>query len=358
MRLPMRAAVRTLGVAAQQQTEIVRALARDARVLIRDEPTARLAPAEREPLFATMRTLAARGMTIIYISHFLDEVASVTDNITVLRDGRVSARLASSASSADSLARLLVGEEEAAVQEQHGDRAVRTAGTPVLTVSGVTVKGRAPVDLTVGAGEIVALAGLVGSGRTRLARAIVGDVAADGTVTVGTRTLSRRSPGSSARSGLLMVPEDRKTSGLVLTGTITQNVGCSGRGARSRLVEDTIRRFGVRPPDPTRSVANLSGGNAQKVLLGRAVAAGPQALILDQPTAGVDIGAKAELHARIFELAESGTGILLISDDLDETLDLADRVLVFVNGRVTASRPAADLDRAALLAAMSSAKEK
>lgn len=369
LRLPMRAPVRSLGVAAQQQTEIVRALAREARVLILDEPTARLAPRERRQLFDTMRDLAARDMCIIYISHFLDEVAEVTDNVTVLRDGRVTARLASGTSSPDSLARLLVGEQEAAVREQRAERLGRRPGPAVLEVADLSVKGRPPVSLTVASGEIVALAGLVGSGRTRLARAIVGDVAAGGTVTVAGQALGRRSPASSARHGLLMIPEDRKASGLVLTGTVTQNIeltalnvglsrgGFVRRRARSRLVAETIQRLDVRPPDPARPVADLSGGNAQKVLLGRAVAAGPKVLILDQPTAGVDVGAKAEVHAQIFELAGSGAGVVLISDDLDETLALADRILVFVNGRVTASREVAGLDRAGLLAAMSSTKE-
>jgi ABC-type sugar transport system ATPase subunit len=374
MRLPMRAPVRSLGVAAQQQTEIVRALARDARVLIMDEPTARLAPQEREQLFATMRDLATRGMCIIYISHFLDEVAGVTDNITVLRDGKVTARLASAASSADSLARLLLGEQEAAIQgqrqEQRQARTGKRDGKPVLEVSDLSLKGRPPVSLIVGSGEIVALAGLVGSGRTRLARAIVGDVAAGGTVTVAGQALGRRTPGSSARHGLLMVPEDRKASGLIGTGSVTQNIeltalnvglsrgGFVRRRARSRLVAETIERLDVRPPDPTLPVAGLSGGNAQKVLLGRAVAAKPKVLILDQPTAGVDVGAKAEVHAQIIELAGAGAGIVLISDDLDETLALADRILVFVNGRITASRDAVGLDRAELLAAISSIKEK
>ncbi|GAB6902646.1 sugar ABC transporter ATP-binding protein [Kineosporia succinea] len=367
MRLPMRTPVRSLGVAAQQQTEIVRALARDARILVMDEPTARLAPAEREQLFVTMRSLAAQGMSIIYISHFLDEVAEVTDNITVLRDGRVTRRLPSADTTADSLARLLVGEEEAEVRRRHAG--VRTPGPEMLTISDLAVRGRPPVSLSVRSGEIVALAGLVGSGRTRLARAIVGDVAAAGGVRLAGRDLRRRSPMTSARSGLLMIPEDRKVNGLVLTGTVTQNIemtalsthlstaGFVRRGERRKLVAGTIRQFDVRPPDPNRPVANLSGGNAQKVLLGRAVAADPKLLILDQPTAGVDIGAKAELHARVFELAESGAGVLVISDDLDETLELADRVLVFVNGRITADRPAAELDRATLLAAMSSTKE-
>lgn len=366
--LPMAQPVRNLGVAAQQQTEIVRALAREARILVMDEPTARLAPQEREQLFDVMRSLARQGVGIIYISHFLDEVTGIADRITVMRDGHVAARPDAKQATPDSLARLLVGDDERSLALLRREPAGRAEGAPALQVRDLAVTGRAAVSFHVDEGEIVAIAGLVGSGRTRLLRAIIGDVRADGEVQVGARTLARRRPRLAAQARLLMVPEDRKRTGLVLTGDVRQNIeltslrltlsrfGFVRRTARSRLVDRAIDRFAIRPPRSRMGVDHLSGGNAQKVLLARSVAASPKALLLDQPTAGVDIGAKSELHQQILDLAESGTGVVVVSDDLDEMLILADRILVVVDGRITRVLHRGT-DRAALLAAISTVGE-
>ncbi len=367
--LPMRTPVGRLGVADQQLTEIVRALARDVRYLVMDEPTARLAPAERAQLFTIIRSLAAQGVGIVYISHFLDEVIDIGNRVTVLRDGVVVAERPTAQCTADRLAAELVGEREAEVVQAARPTAAQTSTRPArLTARGIGV-GRGNLSLTVDGGEIVALAGLVGSGRTRLARALIGDLKVAGEVAVDGRPIRRRNPAACARAGLVLVPEDRKRSGLVLTGSVRDNIeltalgtgpkgGLARRGivrfgAVNRIVAALLTRFRVRPHDPTALVTNLSGGNAQKVLFARTVAADPKAVIFDQPTAGVDVGAKAELHAQVASMAQAGAAVLVISDDLDEMLELADRVLVLAAGTISHDLAAGQLDRATLLSVMS-----
>lgn len=367
--LPMEVPVRRLGVGAQQLTEIVRACSQDVRILVMDEPTARLAPAERAVLFATMRRMASeKGVGIVYISHFLDEVCDLSDRVTVMRDGQVVETREGSAYTVESLAQLLVGHEHGtAGSSDPTERASHTRDEVALSANALRVQGRPEVNFSVRKGEIVGLAGLVGSGRTRLARALIGDVRSSGTVSIDGRTFSKLDPERATRNGLVLVPEDRKVSGLALTSSIEANVvvsalsklmstaGVVHRGSRQKLAMEMIRRFVVRPPDRKKIVGNLSGGNAQKVLLARAVASRPRAMILDQPTAGVDIGAKAELHNQIRMSAEQGTGIIVISDDLDELLELSDRVLVVNAGSIGASYDRSQLDRVSLLAAISKA---
>lgn len=363
--LPMREPVRRLGVAQQQLIEIVRALARDAKVLVMDEPTARLAPPEREQLFQVMRSLAERGVGIVYISHFLDEVLDVSDTVTIMRDGEVVAREAASSFTTSDLARALVGEEGARESE---DATRAPIGDVLLDIRGLSVHDRAPSDIVVRAGEIVALAGLVGSGRTSLARGIVGDLRSRGSVRLAGRPVPRN-PVGAAKAGLVLIPEDRKRTGLVLTSSVTENIELTGlgrgltrvglvrRGAVKKAVARTIERLGVRPADPNKIVGALSGGNAQKVLIGRAIAGGVRAMIFDQPTAGVDIGAKADLHREVRALAREGSAVIVISDDIDETLDLADRLLIVVAGRVVADHRADEMDRVSLLRAISTSTE-
>lgn len=362
--LPMDAPVRTLGVGAQQLTEIVRACSKDVKILVMDEPTARLAPAERELLFATMRRMATeRQVAIVYISHFLDEVVRLADRITLMRDGLVVETGPGKDYTVEHLAEVLVGHEiSQSVSEAKEDASF---GIEALSVSGLTVSGRPPVDFVIRKGEIVGLAGLVGAGRTRLARALIGDVRSSGTIAIAGRKQGRLSPAKATGNGLALVPEDRKITGLALGASVEANITVSALGkfmsvagivkpgSRKRLAEEMIRRFVIRPPDRTKIVGNLSGGNAQKVLLARAVASKPIALILDQPTAGVDIGAKSELHNQIRLAAQQGAGVLVISDDLDELLDLSDNVLVMNTGAITGRFRTAELTRASLLSAIS-----
>jgi ABC-type sugar transport system ATPase subunit len=352
--------VRALGVADQQLTEIVKALSRDARILVMDEPTARLSPAERDRLFEAMRRLRGQGVGIVYISHFLEEVFTVADVVTVLRDGNVVATRPTAELDLPRLASLMVGRE--VVSLERAREAVAAAATPVLELVDVSVRGRPPISLTLAPGEVVGVAGLVGSGRTRLARAIVGAVRRSGIVRVGGRTVAPGSPGEAARMGLVMLPEDRRRDGLVLPSSILRNVSLTALGltltrfglvlrrARRTMVAEQIDRVGIVPSDPQRTVSTLSGGNQQKVLMARAFAAGAQVLILDQPTAGVDVGAKAELYEHIRRYATEGRGVVLISDDLDELLLLSNRILVLHGGRAVAVLPSDTIDRETLLA--------
>ncbi|PWE52185.1 D-xylose ABC transporter ATP-binding protein [Metarhizobium album] len=366
IRLPMDVPVRSLGVGGQQLTEIVRACSQDVRILVMDEPTARLAPAERELLFSTMRRMAAeRGVGIVYISHFLEEVCRLSDRVTIMRDGMVVETGVGAGYTVDSLAHLLVGHDLPQHEAISHELKLPLGGEEALSASRLTVHGRAPVDLSVRKGEIVGLAGLVGSGRTRLARALIGDISCPGEIRIGGKTVRRLTPERATRHGLALVPEDRKASGLALGASVEANIVVSALGkllsragfvrpgSRPRLALEMIRRFVIRPPDRKKIVGNLSGGNAQKVLLARAVASQPIAMILDQPTAGVDIGAKAELHNQIRNAAQQGSGILVITDDLDELLDLSDRILVMTSGTLSGNYPKSEMTRARLLAAIS-----
>jgi ABC-type sugar transport system ATPase subunit len=357
--LPMDSPVRALGVADQQLTEIVKALSRDARILVMDEPTARLSPAERDRLFEAMRRLRDRGVGIVYISHFLEEVFAVADHVTVLRDGNVVASLPTRELDLPRLASLMVGRRVASLEraEEHAD----ASRVPALELIEVSVRGRPPVSLAVLPGEVVGVAGLVGSGRTRLARAIVGAAARTGRIRVAGEDVDPRSPTQAARAGVVMLPEDRRRDGLVLPSSILRNVSLTAlglsltrlgmvlRAARARLVREQVERLRITPSDPQRTVATLSGGNQQKVLMARAFAAGARVLILDQPTAGVDVGAKAELYEHVRTVTAEGRAVIVISDDLDELLLLSDRILIMHAGRPVAVLPASSIDRETLL---------
>jgi len=358
--LPMDSPVRALGVADQQLTEIVKALSRDARILVMDEPTARLSPAERDRLFDAMRRLRDRGVGIVYISHFLEEVFAVADHVTVLRDGYVVASLPTRELDLARLASLMVGRAVASLERSEG--AFDASETPALELIDVSVRGRPPLSLAIAAGEVVGIAGLVGSGRTRLARAIVGASARTGRIRIGGRDIDPRSPTEASRAGLVMLPEDRRRDGLVLSMSILGNVSLTALGlsltrlgmvlggARTRLVREQVERLRITPSDPQRTVSTLSGGNQQKVLMARAFAAGARVLILDQPTAGVDVGAKAELYEHIRTVTAEGRAVIIISDDLDELLLLSNRILIMHGGRSVAVLPASSIDRERLLA--------
>jgi ABC-type sugar transport system ATPase subunit len=372
LNLPLDTPVRDLGVAGKQMTEIARALAKHPRILIMDEPTARLAPHERERLFDIMRRLAASGVGIIYISHFLEEVEQIADRITVLRDGNVVASYSVGERTIDELTLLLTGPpSEQARAEESAKAAWRSASpTPALELVDFSVRGRRPVNLAIRRGEVLGLAGLVGSGRTSLARGMIGDILAGGEVWLNGKRLKRRSPRAAAALGLVMVPEDRKANGLVLTSSIRTNAeitalgthlsrfGIVKRRRRDEIVSQAIERFRILPPNPSRIVGELSGGNAQKVLLARAAIARPSFLVLDQPTAGVDVGAKAETTRQIKRMVAEGMSVLLISDDLDELLESSDRIGVMTSGTLTSVTPARALNRHTLLAAISRSAEE
>ncbi|WP_370552369.1 MULTISPECIES: sugar ABC transporter ATP-binding protein [unclassified Conexibacter] len=338
------ARVADLSLAEAQLVEMAGALSRRARVLIVDEPTAALTPGEVGDLFRVLRGLRDRGVAILFIGHRLEEIFALADRITVLRDGRfVDSRAAADHDEA-SLIRAMVGRDVAALH-------VRTRvepGEPLLQVRGLARAGVfEAVDLDLRSGEIVGLAGLVGAGRTEVARAVFGIDRRDaGTVELAGERL--RTPQQAMRAGLAFVPEDRQREGVAVELPIAANVALPilGRvafhgwlrpGRERALAREWGERLRLKARDVEQAPRELSGGNQQKVVLAKWLATRPRVLILDEPTRGVDVGAKVEIHRLIDELAAAGMAILLISSDLPEVLALSDRVLVMREGRVTAA---------------------
>jgi rhamnose transport system ATP-binding protein len=355
------AIVGTLSVGNRQRVEILRALSQDARVLIMDEPTAALTDHDVQRLFGIVRRLRGRGVGVVYISHRLDEIFVLADRITVLRDGEHVATRNVSDTAPEELIRLMVGRNI----DQLFPKETAPIGEPVLEVRNLT---RAPqtldVSLTVRAGEIVGLAGLVGSGRSELAQAIFGITPAkSGEIKMNGRAVTVASPADARAVGIAYVPEDRATQGLVRPMTVRENFtlailpslargGFIDFGAEERVAQDGIRRFNVKTSSAEQVVNKLSGGNQQKIVLGKWLASDPRLLILDEPTRGIDVGAKAEIHRLMGELARQGLAILMISSELPEVLGMSDRILVMREGRIVAEVARADASQQRIATAM------
>jgi ABC-type sugar transport system ATPase subunit len=342
--------VAELSVAERQLTEIARALVRKARLLILDEPSAVLAGPELEGLFGSLRRLAAQGVAVLFISHRLSDVMDLCDEITILRDGRVVSGGRVADYTTGRIIRDMSGRELAELARTEG--AVRAE--VVLDVEGLLLGGTEPdgISLQVHAGEIVGLAGLIGAGRSRLVLAIAGaERAHGGSIRVRGARLRHNSIRSAKRHGIALIPEDRALQGLILSMSVSANTTLSVLGRVARLgvlmrrlehavTRGCIARFSIKVADPTRTVRNLSGGNQQKVVLARWLARQPRVLILDEPTRGIDVGAKAEVYALIRSLAANGLAVLFISSDLPEILGISDRILVMREGRITGELPA------------------
>jgi ribose transport system ATP-binding protein len=335
--LDTRTPAHQLGVAQQQMVEIAKALSQQARILVMDEPTAALSDPEIARLFAIIRTLQRDGVAIVYISHRLQEIFEIGDRITVLRDGRKVAELASSATRVDDLVRLMVGRE---VSTTYRHRFCEQVGELVLEVEDLHAEnGVRRASLAVRAGEIVGLAGLVGSGRSELARAIFG---ADRLVSGQVRVRGKVVHGGPARlvaAGLGLVPEDRKRQGLALVRSVQDNLLVAGLSrmfpngwyrpaVAARAAADLIARLGVRTPSSRRLVQFLSGVNQQKVVIGKWLNAGTRLFIFDEPTRGIDVGAKAEIYNLMENLVAEGAAVLMISSELPEIVSVCDRVYV------------------------------
>ncbi len=343
--------VRSLSIAQRQLVELARALVRRARVIALDEPTATLTPAEVAHLFTQVRRLRDEGSAIVFVSHRLDEIRALADDLTVLRDGRNVWQGPAGDVDDAAVIRLMVGRD---VEYVRRNAARPRAPEPVLQVRGLT---RAPafrdVDLTLHPGEIVALAGLVGAGRTEVARCVAGaDTPDAGTMELAARPYAPASPGDAIRHGVAYLPEDRKRDGLVLGLSVRENTTLPvlRRFTRAGVVQaateraaalGVVQRVDLRPPEIERPAQTLSGGNQQKVVLARWLLADARLLIVDEPTRGVDVGAKAELHRQLRALADEGRAVLLISSELPEVLALADRIIVMREGRVTGELPGA-----------------
>jgi ABC-type sugar transport system ATPase subunit len=353
--------VGTLNVGNRQRVEIAKALSLKARVLIMDEPTAALTEADVERLFGIMRLLKERGVGIIYISHRLQEVFEICDRVTVFRDGKYIATKPVSATHQDDLIQMMVGR----TIDSLFPKIVVEIKEPVLEVRNLVRKpSTRGVSLTVRAGEIVGLAGLVGSGRSELAQVIFGTLPADsGEIFINGEKVRLRTPAQAMRHGVAYVPEDRATQGLVRKMSIRENLSLTvlrqlsraaflNEGAENELAARTIEQLSIRAYSPKQIVGKLSGGNQQKVVVGKWLATRPRLLIMDEPTRGIDVGAKAEIHRLMSELAGQGLAILMISSELPEVLGMSDRVLVMREGRIVAEFDRASADQASVGAAM------
>lgn len=343
VRVHASAPVRGLSVAQQQMVEIARALAIDARVLILDEPSATLSSVEVERLFGVLRRLRARGLGIIYISHRLEEVFALADRVTVLRDGRHVTTVPASGIARAQLIRWMVGRD---VSEEFPPRSF-TPGRTVLEVRGLSAPPRlADVSLTVREGEIVGLAGLVGAGRTSTALAIAGALDARGDVEIDGRSARFRSPADAIAHGIAYVTEDRKAHGIFPAMATDANIsitflrefarlGLLRVGKERAAAAAKARQFDVRAARLSQPAATLSGGNQQKMLLARYLLKPRRLIILDEPTRGVDVGARAEIYALMNRLTAEGLAVLMISSELPEVLGMADRIVVLREGRTT-----------------------
>ena len=350
VRIDVAAPVRGLSMADQQLIEIAKALAIEARVLILDEPTASLSSHEVERLFAIVRRTSERGVAVLFVSHRLDEVFELCDRATVFRDGRYVTTAPTSELTTASLVRFMVGREVSLFPKE-----ATTVGAPILEVRNLSdASGFRDVSFTVRAGEILGLAGLVGAGRTEIARVLFGiEPRTAGEVLLDGRPVEFRSPSEALRAGVAYVPEDRHQDGLVLDFSITNNITLPILGRlfprlllRARTEAEVATQFSerlqVRMTGVDQAVKALSGGNQQKVVIAKWLAARPRVLILDEPTRGVDIGAKVEVHRIVSELAASGLAIIMISSDLPEVLAMSDRILVLHEGRISEEIPRAD----------------
>ena len=355
------ATVRDLSVAEQQMVEIAKALSTNAQLVIMDEPTSALTDREVENLLEIVKTLKARGLGVIFITHRLEEIYPICDWVTVLRDGRNAGEIPIAEATPETIVRMMVGRNIEDLYEKTAP-AYDPVARPMLEVRGLSRTGTvrdaaqivlSDVSFSVRAGEIVGLAGLVGSGRTEVARSIFGaDLYDRGEILIDGQPVTIRSPRDAIQQGIGLVPEDRKLQGLVLSLAVRENITLPSLGSLVRFgfveqgkEQSVARRFvealRIRTPSLEQKVLNLSGGNQQKVVIAKWLALRPKVLILDEPTRGIDIGAKAEVHHLIAELASQGVAVLMISSELPEILGMSDRILVMREGHIVA-----DIDRA------------
>ena len=361
--VPARLHTRVEGLAPgeKQLVEIARALGTEVRVLIMDEPTSSLTQRETEKLYEVIDSLRAAGVSVLYISHRLAEVKRCADRVTVLRDGRNAGELTGPDITHDRMVRLMVGRD----MTHYHPKVHRsgTGGAAALTLSQLRYRGgpETPVSLEIKAGEILGMAGLVGAGRTELAEAVFGvrDTVA-GQVLVEGRPVSVRSPEDAIRAGVLLVPEDRRLHGLIVPESVGFNISLPNldrlgsvfgvrRTAESSLHATWIDRLRVKTPSAEQPVGLLSGGNQQKVVYGKWLARDPRVLILDEPTRGVDVGAKAEIYSLIDELAGRGVAVWMITSDMEELLGMSDRVAVMHEGRLAGILTGGELTEEAVM---------
>ena len=365
--IPTDAIVGSLGIAQRQLVEIAKALSHDARILVLDEPTAALNDAEAQALFAILRNLKGAGLGLIYISHRLDEVLELADRITILRDGRTIGTRRRGAIDRQQLIAFMVGREITQIFPARD----HNAGEPVLEVRGLTVdhpaipgrKVLSDIDFDVRAGEVLGIAGLMGSGRTALLNVLFGSfpVRAEGEIRISGSRIDLQRPRDAIRSRIALVTEDRKRLGLSLIASVLENTtlaslrevtsaGIVRKHEEVAVVERAMTEFRVKAPSPETIVGVLSGGNQQKVVLAKWLLTRPRILLLDEPTRGIDIGAKQEIYRQINELAQQGLALIVVSSELEELRGLCDRILVLHEGRITGRFAGAEATAEAIMA--------
>ncbi|MGA2496977.1 MAG: sugar ABC transporter ATP-binding protein [Tepidisphaeraceae bacterium] len=354
-----RTIVGSLTIGRQQMVEIAKALSVNARILIMDEPTSSLSAHETEQLFRVVQDLRSRGIGILYISHRLGEVKELADRVVVLRDGRNAGELAREEISHDRMVRMMVGREIS----QFYQRASHRPGEVLLEVEALRTPAhpRHEISFALRAGEIVGLAGLVGAGRTELLQTLLGITPAQGgRIRVRGRPVAINSARDAVREGLALVPEDRKQQGLLLEMAVSQNLslarvrrdaigGFLNRAAERRISADMIGRLSIKTPGGRQIAQYLSGGNQQKVVIGKWLATDPRILLLDEPTRGIDVGAKQEIYRLMEKLAGEGVAILFVSSEMEEVMGMSDRTLVMHEGRLTGQLDRQELSEEAIL---------
>ena len=352
--------VRELSIGQQQLVEIARALSLKSRLLILDEPTSSLTENETARLFSVLKELKAEGLSILYISHRLREVEEIADRVTVLRDGKNTGELTGTDISHQAIVQLMVGRELKQFYQRHrGEAGTKPA---VIRAKGMrwSAKQRG-IDFAIEPGEIVGMAGLMGAGRTELAETLFGvRRMRGGTVHVDGKRIALRRPADAIAAGIFLIPEDRRVEGLLLGNSVKHNIslptlpalsrfGILRRSREDHLAQAMCERFKVRTPGIGQIVGNLSGGNQQKVVLAKWLSRTPRLLILDEPTRGIDVGAKSEIYALMDEFAQQGAAILMISSDLEEILGMSDRVLVLHEGELAGELQRAELSEEAIM---------
>jgi ABC-type sugar transport system ATPase subunit len=352
------AKVGSLPVSQQQMVEIARALAHEAKIVVMDEPTSSLTPNEVALLFAVIRRLTALGIAVVYVSHKLDEVFEISDTVTVLRDGRHISTKPTSEHTHDSLIHDMIGRR---IENLFPRSRGATAGGTVVAVENLTTEKLKGVSFEAKAGEVLGFFGLMGAGRTELAKAIVGfDPIRTGRITIGGKPLTPHDTRTGVSLGIGLLTEDRKTEGLMLELPVLQNTslaalesfakaGFVDEGRERSAVQSFIDRFRVKTPGLGQQIKNLSGGNQQKVLLARWLMRGLKVIVVDEPTRGIDVGAKSEIFALIDRLAGEGLAVIMMTSEMPELLGLSDRIAVMAEGRITAVMPREGATQEAIL---------
>jgi ribose transport system ATP-binding protein len=365
----VRQPLQSLGLGAQQMVALARAVSVNARVVIMDEPTSSLEPREVDTLFRVVGELREQGVAIAYVSHRLDELYRICDQVTVLRDGRVVHAGPLAGLDRLRLVSLMLGRDVAEVRRhgvtQFGDSHAAATAEPVLSVRNLTKRHvLSDVSFDVRPGEVTGLGGLLGSGRSETAKAVVGALPVDrGEVSVAGRPLRRLSPAAAIRAGISLLPEDRKAEGIIPDLSVRENIvlaamprlsraGVVSRAEQDRVVDLFMKRLRIKAASPEQKVSELSGGNQQKVMLARWLCLNPKILLLDEPTRGIDVGAKAEVQQLIDDLAAEGLAVVLISSDLEELVEGADRIVVLRAGAVVDELTGDDVSETQLMAAV------